>query len=154
VIADEISDPHNLGALIRTAECCGVHGIILPKRRSAGVGATVAKTSAGAVSFMNIAKVTNLSAAIDTLKQNGIWIYGADGDGEKSAFDTDFKGPVALVIGSEGYGMNRLVREKCDFIVKIPMFGQVNSLNASVAGAILMYEVVRKKKIPGISSGK
>ncbi len=146
IIADEINDPHNLGAIIRTAECCGAHGVIIPKRRNVGVNMTVAKTSAGAIEHMNIAKVTNLSQTIDELKAQNIWIYGADGEGENSLFETAFSGGVAIVVGSEGYGLSRLVKEKCDFVLKIPMFGQINSLNASVAGAIIMYEVVRKKQ--------
>lgn len=143
VILDKITDPHNIGAIIRTAECAGAHGIIMPKRASAPINEIVAKTSAGAVEYANICKVTNLSAAIDKLKENGLWITGADMDGE-SMYDIDFTGGVGLVIGSEGEGISRLVREKCDFIASIPMKGEVSSLNASVAAGILMYEVVRK----------
>ena len=143
VILDKITDPHNIGAIIRTAECAGAHGIIMPKRASAPINEIVAKTSAGAVEYANICKGTNLSAAIDKLKENGLWITGADMDGE-SMYDIDFTGGVGLVIGSEGEGISRLVREKCDFIASIPMKGEVSSLNASVAAGILMYEVVRK----------
>lgn len=143
VILDKITDPHNIGAIIRTAECAGAHGIIMPKRASAPINEIVAKTSAGAVEYANICKVTNLSTAIDKLKENGLWITGADMDGE-SMYDIDFTGGVGLVIGSEGEGISRLVREKCDFIASIPMKGEVSSLNASVAAGILMYEVVRK----------
>ena len=148
VICDEIEDPHNLGAIIRTAEASGVHGIIIPKRRSATLNSTVYKTSAGAASIVKVAKVPNLPAAIDTLKKNGVWIYGADMNGQDGS-KTDFDGAVGLVIGSEGNGIGRLVSEKCDFFVRIPMFGQINSLNASVAAGILMYETVRQRTNKG-----
>ncbi len=144
IICDEIEDPHNLGAIIRTAETAGVDGVIIPKRRSASLNATVAKTSAGAVSHVPVAKVSNLSACIDTLKDNGVWIYGTDATGN-DCYSTDFTGSMALVIGSEGFGISRLIREKCDFMVKLPMYGKINSLNASVAGGIFMYEVVRQR---------
>ncbi len=144
VILDGIEDPHNLGAIVRTAECAGVHGIIIPKRRAASVTETVYKSSAGAVEHMLIAKVSNISTTIDRLKKEGLWIYGADAAGENYYFDTDLKGPVALVIGSEGKGLSKLVKEKCDFLIKIPMFGKVSSLNASNAASILIYEVVRQ----------
>ena len=144
LIADEIEDPHNLGAIIRTAEASGVHGVIIPKRRSASVTGVVFKTSAGAVSHMKIAKVGNLTATIKTLKEHGVWVYGADMDGEVFS-KTNFSGSIALVIGSEGKGMGRLVKENCDVLVKIPMFGKVNSLNASVASGILMYQVVQSR---------
>ena len=143
IILDRITDPHNIGAIIRTAECAGAHGVIMPKRASAPINEIVAKTSAGAVEYANICKVTNLASAIDTLKEKGLWITGADMNGE-SMYDIDFTGGVGLVIGSEGEGISRLVREKCDFIASIPMKGVVSSLNASVAAGILMYEVVRK----------
>ena len=143
LVLDEIEDPHNLGAIIRTAEAAGVCGIIIPKRRSAGLNGTVAKVAAGAVEYVPVARVSNISAAVDELKDNGFWVYGADMDGQ-SMYDTDISGKAALVIGSEGHGISRIVREKCDFIVSIPMFGQINSLNASVAAAVIIYETVRK----------
>jgi 23S rRNA (guanosine2251-2'-O)-methyltransferase len=145
IILDEIEDPHNLGSIIRTAEVCGVHGIIIPKRRNVGMTPTVYKSSAGAVQYMRIAKVANINNVIDKLKDKGIWIYGADMDGKEYCFETNFDGPVALVIGSEGRGISKLTKEKCDVLVKIPMKGQINSLNASVAGAIMMYEVMKKR---------
>ncbi|MCF6465862.1 23S rRNA (guanosine(2251)-2'-O)-methyltransferase RlmB [Clostridium sp. Cult2] len=144
IILDGIEDPHNLGAIIRTAECGGAHGIIIPKRRSAHVTSAVYKSSAGAVEHMMIAKVNNISDTIETLKDKGLWIYGADIDGEEYYFSTEFRGPIALVIGSEGKGISRLVKEKCDFLVKIPMKGKVSSLNASNAASILIYEVVKQ----------
>ncbi|MBZ2175215.1 23S rRNA (guanosine(2251)-2'-O)-methyltransferase RlmB [Schnuerera sp. xch1] len=144
LILDGIEDPHNLGAIIRTAECAGVHGIIIPKRRSAHVTQTVYKSSAGAVEHMMIAKVNNISNTIDKLKEQGLWIYGADAEGKNYYFNTDLKGSVALVIGSEGKGLSSLVKKKCDFLLKIPMFGHISSLNASNATSILIYEVVRQ----------
>ena len=143
VILDEIEDPHNLGSIIRTAELCGVHGIIIPKRRNVGVTPTVYKCSAGAIEHMRIAKVTNINATIDQLKEEGIWIYGADIDGKDFSYNTNFSGPCALVIGSEGRGISKLTLKKCDVLVKIPMVGKINSLNASVAGGIMMYEVLK-----------
>ena len=143
VILDEIEDPHNLGSIIRTAELCGVHGIIIPKRRNVGVTSTVYKCSAGAIEHMKIAKVTNINATIDMLKEQGIWIYGADIDGKDYSYNTDFSGPCALIIGSEGKGISNLTLKKCDLLVKIPMIGKINSLNASVAGCIMMYEVLK-----------
>ena len=143
VILDEIEDPHNLGSIIRTAELCGVHGIIIPKRRNVGVTPTVYKCSAGAIEHMRIAKVTNINATIDQLKEQGIWIYGADIDGKDFSYNTNFSGPCALVIGSEGRGISKLTLKKCDVLVKIPMIGKINSLNASVAGGIMMYEVLK-----------
>lgn len=143
LILDEIEDPHNLGSLIRTAELTGVHGIIIPKRRSVGVTATVYKTSAGAVQNMLVARVTNLSAETEILKEKGVFIYGADMDSDETSDKADFSGPCALVIGNEGKGISRVMREKCDKIVSIPMVGKLNSLNASVAGGILMYEVMK-----------
>lgn len=143
VILDEIEDPHNLGSIIRTAELCGVHGIIIPKRRNVGVTSTVYKCSAGAIEHMKIAKVTNINATIDMLKEQGIWIYGADIDGKDYSYNTDFSGPCSLIIGSEGKGISNLTLKKCDLLVKIPMIGKINSLNASVAGGIMMYEVLK-----------
>ena len=145
IICDEITDPHNLGAIIRTAECAGAHGVIIPKRRSSGLTAVVAKASAGAMEYMKIARVSNLTAAIKTLKENGVWIYGTAADGAAPLYRTDLTGPTAIVIGSEGEGMGRLVSDSCDFIVSIPMKGHINSLNASNACAILLYEAVRQR---------
>ena len=144
VIADQIEDPHNLGAIIRTAEACGVHGIIIPKRHGATLTATVYKTSAGALNYMPVSKVTNLSSTVDYLKSKGLWIYAADMGGQ-DYYKTDFSGPVALIIGSEGSGVSRLLKEKSDFVVSLFMKGKINSLNASVAAGILMYEVSRQK---------
>lgn len=144
IILDELEDPHNLGAIIRTAECGGAHGVIIPKRRSASVNQTVYKTSAGAVEHMLIAKVTNISNTIEYLKEKGLWVYGADMDGADYHFNTKLEGSIALVIGNEGKGLSRLVKEKCDVLVKIPMLGQISSLNASTAASILIYEVVRQ----------
>lgn len=141
VICDEIEDPHNLGAIIRTAEVSGVHGIIIPKRRSASLNATVAKTSAGALEYMRVARVTNISATIEELKEKGVWVFGADMNGEDYR-KTDFTVPCALVIGNEGKGIGTLVAKKCDKIISLPMKGKINSLNASVAAGILMYKVM------------
>lgn len=145
IILDEIEDPHNLGSIIRTAEVCGAHGIVIPKRRNVGVTASVYKSSVGAVEYVKIAKVTNINATIDELKQSGIWIYGADMEAREYSYEANFKGSVALVIGSEGRGISRLTKEKCDKLVKIPMKGNVNSLNASVAAGIIMYEVLKSR---------
>ena len=145
IVCDEISDPHNLGAIIRSAECAGAHGVIIPKRRSAGLTAVVDKTSAGAVEHVAIARVPNLSAAIGELKKSGLWVYGAAAEGASPMWQTDLTGPVCLVIGSEGDGLGRLVRENCDFLVSIPLKGQISSLNASAAAAVLMYEVLRQR---------
>lgn len=145
IVCDEISDPHNLGAIIRSAECAGAHGVIIPKRRSAGLTAIVDKASAGAAEHMAVARVANLPAALQELKKRGLWVYGTAADGQSELWKTDFSGAVALVIGSEGDGMGRLVRECCDFIVSLPMRGQINSLNASAAAAIVMYEVLRQR---------
>ena len=145
IVCDEISDPHNLGAIIRTAECVGVHGIIIPKRRSAGLTAIVGKTSAGAAEHMAVARVANLPSAIKELKERGLWVYGTAAGAQNEMWKTDFKGPVCHVIGSEGDGMGRLVTENCDFLVSIPMHGKVNSLNASAAAAVMMYEVLRQR---------
>ncbi len=145
IVCDEISDGHNLGAIIRSAECAGAHGIIIPKRRSAGLTAIVDKASAGAAEHMAIARVPNLPNTIRELKERGLWIYGTAADGQSDLWHTDFTGALALVIGSEGDGMGRLVSESCDFIVSLPMKGQVSSLNASAAAAITMYEILRQR---------
>lgn len=145
IILDEIEDPHNLGAIMRTAECAGAHGVIIPKRRAVGLTSTVAKTSAGAIEYLPVAKVTNISVTIEELKEKGLWIYGADMDGESYYYDSKLKGSIALVVGSEGKGISRLVKEKCDVLVKIPMVGKVSSLNASVAASILIYEVLKQR---------
>lgn len=144
IICDEIEDPHNLGAIIRTAEACSVHGIIIPKRRSASLNATVAKSASGALEYMKVARVTNISSTIDYLKENGVWIFGADMDGEDYS-GVDFDLPCALVIGNEGKGIGTLTAKKCDRIISLPMYGKINSLNASVAAGVLMYEAVRKR---------
>jgi len=145
VVCDELSDPHNLGAVIRTAECVGAHGVIIPKRRSAGLTAVVAKTSAGAVSYVPVARVANLTACLKELKAQGVWIYGAAMDGEQTMYEADLTGSAAIVIGSEGSGMSRLVSETCDVRVRIPMRGRLNSLNASASAAILLYEALRQR---------
>lgn len=146
VVCDEISDPHNLGAIIRTAECAGAHGVIIPKRRSAGLTSIVGKTSAGAVSYLPVARVANLSAALKELQKEGLWVFGADAGGATPLYEADLKGPAAIVIGSEGGGMGRLVRESCDFLVSIPLKGRIQSLNASNAAAVLLYEAVRQRR--------
>ncbi len=148
VVCDELSDPHNLGAVIRTAECAGAHGVVIPKRRSAGLTAVVAKTSAGAVAHLPVARVPNLPSLLGELKKEGLWVFGASADGETSLYKADFTGPTAIVIGSEGQGMGRLVGENCDFKVSIPMRGRLDSLNASAAAAVLLYEVVRQREAP------
>ena len=145
VVCDEISDPHNLGAIIRTAECAGAHGVIIPKRRSAGLTSIVGKTSAGAVSYVPVARVPNIAALIKDLQKAGVWVFGTAAEGNTTLYDADLKGPAAVVIGSEGDGMTRLVREGCDFLVSIPMKGKISSLNASAAAAILLYEAVRQR---------
>ena len=145
VVCDELSDPHNLGAVIRTAECAGAHGVIIPKRRSAGLTAIVAKTSAGAVAHMPVARVPNIPSLLKELKEQGVWVFGTAADGDTTLYAADLKGPAAIVIGSEGDGMGRLVAESCDFKVSIPMKGRINSLNASAAAAILLYEAVRQR---------
>ncbi len=144
IICDEIEDSHNLGAIIRSAEACGAHGIIIPKRRNAGLNFIVAKTSCGALEYMRVARVSNIAATIDALKKKNIWVYCADMDGQPWC-KTDFSGGCALVVGSEGHGVGRLVKEKCDVVVSLPMRGKVNSLNASVAAGIIMYEVARQR---------
>ena len=145
IICDELSDPHNLGAIIRSAECAGAHGVIIPKRRSVGLTATVAKTSAGALEYMKVAKVTNIGSAIEELKQKGVWVFGTAAEGSVPMYQADLKGPAALVIGSEGDGMSRLVQKSCDMTVHIPMKGQITSLNASASASILLYEAVRQR---------
>jgi 23S rRNA (guanosine2251-2'-O)-methyltransferase len=145
IICDEISDPHNLGAIIRTCEAAGAHGVIIPKRRSAGLSATVAKASSGAIFHMAIARVTNLTSAIKELKKAGVWIFAATMDGESTLWESDFKSATAFVIGSEGTGISRLVGDNCDHKVKIPMKGKLSSLNASVSAAVLLYEAVRQR---------
>lgn len=145
VVCDEISDPHNLGAIIRTAECAGAHGVIIPKRRSAGLTSIVGKTSAGAVSYVPVVRVPNMTTLLKDLQKRGVWIFGTAADGDKTLYDADLKGAAAIVIGSEGDGMSRLVRESCDFLVSIPMKGKISSLNASAAAAILLYEAVRQR---------
>lgn len=145
IICDEIEDPHNLGAIIRTAETAGADGIIIPKRRSASLNATVYKTSAGAASYMPVARVANIASCIDMLKDNGVWIYGTDSSGNDYC-STDLTGSIALVIGSEGFGISKLIQKKCDFMMKLPMMGKITSLNASVAAGIFMYEAVRQRK--------
>lgn len=146
VILDRIADPHNLGSVIRTANCAGVHGVIISRHDSAPVTAVAAKASAGAVEFTPVARVNNLARTIDDLKKRGIWVTGADAAGDRSLYEADLAGPVAIVIGSEGEGISRLVAEKCDFLVKIPMRGNVNSLNASVAAALMIYEAAKKRE--------
>ena len=143
---DELEDPHNLGSILRTADAAGVHGIIIPKRRAVGLTATVAKLSTGAIEYVPVARVTNLARTIDELKERGVWVFGTDANGSQDYGNMDATMPLALVIGSEGKGMGRLIREKCDFLVHLPMSGQVTSLNASVAAALLMYEVHRKRR--------
>ena len=145
VVCDEISDPHNLGAIIRTAECAGAHGVIIPKRRSAGLTSIVGKTSAGAVSYVPVARVPNIPALLEQLQKEGVWVFGTAAEGTTTLYQADLKGPAAIVIGSEGEGMTRLVREKCDFLVSIPMKGRISSLNASAAASILLYEAVRQR---------
>lgn len=145
VLLDELEDPHNLGAILRTADAAGVHGVLIPKHRSCPLSATVAKTSAGAVEHVPVARVGNLVQTIKKLKQEGLWVAAADMDG-KDYYDTDLTGPLLLIIGSEGQGVGRLVKEQCDFVVRIPMVGKINSLNASVAGSILMYEAMKQHR--------
>ena len=147
VIADGIEDPHNLGALMRCAECAGAHGLIIPKRRSVGLTSVVAKASAGAIEHLPIAKVTNLATTIDELKEKGFWLYAADMDGAPH-YKTDLRGAAAIVLGSEGFGISRLVKEKCDFVVSIPLYGKVNSMNVSAAAAVILCEAARQRRDP------
>jgi 23S rRNA (guanosine2251-2'-O)-methyltransferase len=146
IILDEISDPHNLGAILRSADAAGAHGVVIPRRRSAPLTPTVAKASAGAIEYVKVARVANLPQTIEGLKKKGLWIIGAEANGEDLYWDAKLDGPLALVIGGEGKGLGRLVKERCDSIVRLPMNGQVNSLNASVAAALLVYEVLRQRK--------
>lgn len=148
IILDKITDPHNFGSIIRTANCVGADGVIIPKRGSVGLSDIVAKTSAGALEYTPVAKVTNISETIEMLKKEGFWIAGAEADGELM-YKTDLTGAIALVIGSEGEGISHLVKEKCDFLCKIPMYGEINSLNASVAAGVMMYEIVRQRENGG-----
>ena len=145
VICDELSDPHNLGAIMRSAECAGAHGVIIPKRRSVGLTATVAKASAGAVEYMKVARVANITNAIRELKEQGIWVFGAAGEGSEAMYRADLTGPAAIVIGNEGDGISPLVRKNCDMLIHIPMSGRISSLNASAAASILLYEAVRQR---------
>ena len=145
VLCDELSDPHNLGAILRTAECAGAHGVIIPKRRSVGLTAVVGKASAGAVEYIPVARVSNIAAAIRELKERGVWVFGTAADGALPLYSADLRGPAAIVIGNEGEGMSRIVAESCDFKVSIPMKGHISSLNASAAAAILLYEAVRQR---------
>ena len=145
IVCDELSDPHNLGAIIRTAECAGAHGVIIPKRRSVGLTAVVGKTSAGALEYLPVARVSNLVSTLRELQKQGVWVYGTAADGSTALYDADLKGAAAIVIGNEGEGMSRLVSEACDFKVSIPMRGHISSLNASNAAAILLYEAVRQR---------
>ena len=145
VICDELSDPHNLGAILRSAECAGAHGVIIPKRRSVGLTATVAKASAGAVEYMKVARVTNISSTINELKEKGVWVFGTAAEGSIPMYKADLTGPAAIVIGIEGEGMSQLVRKNCDVMVHIPMKGRITSLNASAAASILLYEAVRQR---------
>lgn len=145
VVCDELSDPHNLGAILRTAECAGAHGLIIPKRRSVGLTATVAKTSAGAVEYLPVARVSNVAQTLEELKKRGVWVYGTAADGASPLYETDLRGPCAIVIGNEGAGMSRLVRERCDVLVSIPLRGRISSLNASAAAAVLLYEALRQR---------
>lgn len=145
VIADGVTDPHNLGAVIRTACASGAHGLIIPKRRSCGINETVEKVASGAVQNLNIAKVSNLNDTVKMLKENGVWVAGTDVSGEKDIYHQDLTGPIALIVGSEGEGMSELLKKNCDFLVKIPMLGKIQSLNASVATGIVLYEIVRQR---------
>ena len=145
IILDGIEDPHNLGSIIRTAETAGVHGVVIPKRRSVSVNSTVAKTSAGATAYVKVARVNNINDTIRKLKDEGLWIIGTDGEAKTEYYNQDLKGPIAIVIGSEGFGMSKLVRDNSDILIKIPMLGQINSLNASVSAGIIMYEAVKQR---------
>ncbi len=147
IICDEITDPHNLGSIIRTANAAGAHGVVISKHNAVGLNATVTKTSAGAVEFTPVAKVSSIANAVELLKQENIWVVGADMDGSETIYEHDFSGGVAIVIGNEGKGISQLVKKRCDFIVNIPMLGEISSLNASVAGALMIYEVVRSRNL-------
>ncbi|MEN6412872.1 MAG: 23S rRNA (guanosine(2251)-2'-O)-methyltransferase RlmB [Veillonellales bacterium] len=150
VLLDELEDPHNVGAILRTADAAGVHGVLMPKRRSCPLSATVAKTSAGAVEYVPVARIGNIAQTLKQLKKAGMWIVGADMDGDKNYYEADLTGPVVIVVGSEGQGMGRLTKEQCDFVVRIPMRGQINSLNASVACSLMLYEVLRQREMKGL----
>jgi 23S rRNA (guanosine2251-2'-O)-methyltransferase len=145
IILDEITDVYNLGSILRTADAVGAHGVVIPKRRAAGLTAVVSKASAGAVEYVPVARVTNIAQTIEYLKKKNIWIVGTDLSGEKTYYQNDLKGPIALVIGSEGEGMGKLVKRECDFVVNIPMKGKITSLNAAIAGAVVMYEILRQR---------
>lgn len=153
IILDEISDPHNLGAILRSADAAGAHGVVIPRRRSAPLTPTVAKSSAGAIEYVKVARVANLPQTIESLKKKGLWIVGAEADGEDVYWDAKLDGPLALVIGGEDKGLGRLVKERCDSVVRLPMNGQINSLNASVAAALLIYEVLRQRRRALINEG-
>jgi len=145
VLLDELEDPHNVGAILRTADATGVHGVLLPQRRSCSLSATVAKTSAGAVEYVPVARIGNMTQEIDKLKRQGLWVVGADADGDKDYFDVDLTGPLLVIVGNEGKGLGRLVKQQCDYLVRIPMRGRIASLNASVACSLLLYEVLRQR---------
>jgi 23S rRNA (guanosine2251-2'-O)-methyltransferase len=145
VLLDELEDPHNVGAILRTADAAGVHGVLLPKRRSCPISATVAKTSAGAVEYVPIARIGNIAQTIDSLKKQGMWVVGADMAGDKNYYEADLTGPMVIAVGSEGQGLGRLTKERCDLLVRIPMLGKITSLNASVACSLLLYEVMRQR---------
>lgn len=147
VLLDELEDPHNVGAILRTSDATGVHGVLLPKRRSSPLTATVAKTSAGAVEYVPVARIGNISQTLKKLKKQGLWVVGADMDGGKNYYEADLTGPIVVVVGSEGQGMGRLTKEECDFVVRIPMKGKITSLNASVACSLLLYEVLRQREL-------
>jgi 23S rRNA (guanosine2251-2'-O)-methyltransferase len=147
VLLDELEDPHNVGAILRTADAAGVHGVLMPKRRSCPLSGTVAKTSAGAVEYVPVARIGNVVQTIKQLQKQGFWIVGADMGGEKDYFDADLSGPIVVVVGSEGQGLGRLVKESCDLLVRIPMMGRISSLNASVACSLMLYEVVRQRRV-------
>lgn len=146
VVCDELSDPHNLGAILRSAECAGAHGVVIPKRRSVGLTPVVAKASAGAVEYMPVVRVANIPTALKELQEKGVWVYGTAADGEKELYEADLRGPTAIVIGNEGEGMGRLVRQTCDVLVRVSMKGRISSLNASATAAILLYEAVRQRR--------
>lgn len=146
LLLDGVEDPHNLGAILRTADAAGVHCVIIPKQRAVPLTSGVAKASAGAIEYIPVARVTNIAQTIDSLKKKGFWIFGTDQDAEKDYFNADLKGPLVVVLGSEGKGLGKLVREKCDFLLKIPMQGKINSLNVSIAASVILYEIVRQRK--------
>lgn len=147
VLLDELEDPHNIGAILRTADAAGVHGVLLPKRRTSPLTATVAKTSAGAIEHVPVARIGNIAQTLEQLKKQGLWVVGADMTGDKNYYEADLTGPIVVVVGSEGQGMGRLTKEACDFLVRIPMKGQISSLNASVACSLLLYEVLKQREM-------